>query len=414
VVISVGGLPWPAQVREPEQKRGGAGMRNTAEAVIIGGGVVGCSLLYNLAIRGMSNLVLLERDVIASGGTGRSQAISRMHYSNPFTTLMAWKSLKLLRNFEDAVGGPSGFVQTGYMLIVGSEAKAAVEQNVAMHQALGVNVQLITPAAAKAVAPMFELDDAAAIVYEPESGYSDPYAVASTYARRAQDMGAEVNLWTPVTGIRTSHGRVEAVQTAQGDIATPRAVVAAGPWSRALFQDIGLDLPIQPMRHQVTILRRPQDLLPDHPIISDLINNIGLRPDGGNLTLLGVNDADAFVDLDTYNPGVDMATVADGMRRMVRRCPLLRHAYFRGGWAGVYDVTPDWHPILDAVEGVEGLYCAAGFSGHGFKLSPMIGVVMAELITQGRATSVDISPMRWGRFRTGNLITSRHGYKVLA
>jgi sarcosine oxidase, subunit beta len=389
-------------------------MRNTADAVIVGGGVIGCSMLYNLAMQGMKNLVLLERDVIASGGTGRSQAISRMHYSNPFTTLMAWESLKLLRNFEDAIGGASGFVHTGYMLIVGAEGKAAVEQNVAMHQSLGVNVQLISAVEAKEVAPMFELDDAETIVYEPESGYSDPYAVASTYARRAQEMGAEINLWTTVTGIQVSHGRVEAVQTAQGDIATPTAVIAAGPWSRALFQGIGLDLPIRPMRHQVTILRRPQDLLPEHPIVSDLINNIGFRPDGGHLTLLGVNDADEFVDLDAYNPGVDMATVADGMHRAARRCPLLRRAYFRGGWAGLYDVTPDWHPILDRVEGVEGLYCAAGFSGHGFKLSPMIGVVMAELITQGRSTSVDISPMSWSRFRTGNLITSRHGYKVLA
>jgi sarcosine oxidase subunit beta len=389
-------------------------MRNTAEAVIIGGGVIGSSLLYNLAMRGMRDVVLLERDVIASGGTGRSQAISRMHYSNPFTTLLAWESLKILRNFEDIVGGPSGFTHTGYMLIVGSEGKEAVEQNVAMQRSLGVNTQLISPAEAKAVAPMLELDDAAAIAYEPESGYSDPYTVASTYARRAQDMGGEVNLWTPVTGIQVSHGRVEAVQTAQGDIATPRVVIAAGPWSRTLFQGIGLDLPIRPMRHQVTILRRPQDLLPNHPIVSDLINNIGIRPDGGHLTLLGVNDADEFVDLDAYNPGVDMATAADGMRRVVRRCPLLRRAYFRGGWAGLYDVTPDWHPILDRVEGVEGLYCAAGFSGHGFKLSPMIGVVMAELMTQGRSISVDISPMSWSRFRTGNLITSRHGYKVLA
>ncbi len=389
-------------------------MRNTAEAVIVGGGVVGCSMLYNLAMRGMRDVVLLERDVIASGGTGRSQAISRMHYSNPFTALLAWESLKILRKFEDMVGGASGFTHTGYMLIAGSEAKEAVEQNVAMQQSLGISTQLISVQDAKQVAPMFELADADAIVYEPESGYSDPYAVSSTYARRAQDMGAGINLWTPVTGLRVSSGHVEGVQTAQGDIATPRVVIAAGPWSRALFQGLGLDLPIRIMRHQVTILRRPRDLLPDHPIVSDLINNIGFRPDASDFTLLGVNDADAFVDLDTFNQGVDMAIVTDGMRRMVRRCPLLRHAYFRGGWAGVYDVTPDWHPILDAVEGIEGLYCAVGFSGHGFKLSPMIGVVMAELIIQGGARSVDITPMQWSRFRTGRLIASRHGYKVLA
>src|SRR6266511_728341 len=305
-------------------------MRRTAEAVIIGGGVMGCSMLYNLARRGMKNLVLLERDVIASGGTGRSQAISRMHYSNPFTTLLAWESLKLLRNFEDIVGGPSGFVPTGYMLIVGEEGQAAVEDNVTMQRSLGVNTQLISPAEGKEVAPMFDLEDAAAIAYEPESGYADPYVVASTYARRAQEMGAEINLWTPVTGIRLSHGRVEAVQTPQGDVATPRVIVAAGPWSRTLFQGLGMDVPIHPMRHQVTILRRPQDLLPNHPIVSDLINEIGFRPDAGNLTLLGVNSADEFVDLDTYNQGVDMAVVAEGMRRVARRCPLLRRAYFRG------------------------------------------------------------------------------------
>jgi sarcosine oxidase subunit beta len=389
-------------------------MRNTAEAVVIGGGVMGCSMLYNLAMRGMRDLVLLERDVIASGGTGRSQAISRMHYSNPFTALLAWESLKILRNFEDMVGGASGFTPTGYMLIAGSEAKEAVEQNVAMQQSLGISTQLISPQDAKKVAPMFEVEDAEAIAYEPESGYSDSYAVSSAYARRAQEMGAEVNLWTPVTGIRVSHGRVEGVHTAQGDIATSRVVIAAGPWSRTLFQGLGLDLPIRAMRHQVTILRRPQDLLTGHPIVSDLINNIGFRPDASDFTLLGVNDADAFVDLDTFNQGVDMAIVADGMHRMARRCPLLRHAYFRGGWAGVYDVTPDWHPILDAVDGIEGLYCAVGFSGHGFKLSPMIGVVMAELIIQGRACSVDITPMHWSRFRTGKLIAARHGYKVLA
>jgi sarcosine oxidase subunit beta len=175
-----------------------------------------------------------------------------------------------------------------------------------------------------------------------------------------------------------------------------------------------MDVPVQTVRHQVIVLRRPQDLLPDHPIVADLLNHIGFRPDIGNLTLLGLNSADEFVDLDTYNQGVDMEVVSEAVSRVVRRCPLLDQAYFRGGWAGLYDVTPDWHPILDAVEGVEGLYCAVGFSGHGFKLSPMIGVVMAELMTEGRASSVDITPMSWSRFREGKLISARHSFHVLA
>ena len=387
-------------------------MRSTADAVIIGGGVMGCGILYNLAQQGLRNLVLLERDVIGSGGTGRSQAICRMHYSNPITTSMAWESLKLYRNFEEAVGGPSGFVRTGYILAAGAEDREAMEQNVAMQRALGVNTQVISHTDAMEVAPMLDLEDAAGLAYEPESGYADPYSVASTYSRRARDMGAEVNLGTPVTAIRVSRGRVQGVETPNGEVSTSTVVVATGPWSRALFQGIGIDVPVRPVRHQVILLHRPNDLLPDHPIVADLINELSFRPDSTNLTTIGCGEEE--VDIDTWDQGVDMAVVADAFSRVVARCPLLAQAYFRGGWSGLFDVTPDWHPILDGVEGVEGLYCAVGFSGHGFKLSPMIGVVMAELIAGGQATSVDITPLRWTRFREGKLMTSRYRYRVLA
>ena len=387
-------------------------MRTTADAVVIGGGVIGCSILYNLARRGLRNLVLLERNVIGSGGTGRSQAICRMHYSNPVTTVLAWESLKLMRDFEEAVGGPSGFVRTGYVLVVGPEDREAMEQNVAMQRELGVNTQVISLDEAREVAPMLDLEDAGGLAYEPESGYADPYSIASTYARRAREIGAEVNLGVPATGIRVAQGRVQGVETSEGEISTSAVVVAAGPWSRSLLQGIGIDVPVVPVRHQVMMLHRPQDLLPDHPIVADLINEFSFRPDSTNLTLIGYGEED--VDIDIYNQGVDMSAVSDVFSRVAQRCPPLAQAYFRGGWSGLFDVTPDWHPILDELEGVEGLYCATGFSGHGFKLSPMIGVVMAELIAEGRATSVDITPLRWSRFREGDLVSSRYRYRVLA
>ena len=388
-------------------------MRSTADVVVIGGGVIGCSILYNLASQGERDLVLLEQGVIGGGGTGRSQAICRMHYSNPVTTQLAWESLKLIRDFQEAVGGPSGFVRTGYLLVAGPEDREAMEQNVAMQRAQGVNTQAISPAEAMEVAPMLNLEDAAGVAYEPESGYADTYAVASTYARRAREMGAEVHLGVPVTGIRISQGRVEGVATPQGEVSTSTVVVAAGPWSKALLRGIGIEVPLRPVRHQVIMLHRPQDLLPDHPTVGDLINRLSFRPDSTNLTMIGYGEEEE-VDIDTYNQGVDTSVVSEAFSLVVRRCPLMAQAYFRGGWSGLFDVTPDWHPILDAVEGVEGLYCALGFSGHGFKLSPMVGVVMAELIAQGRATSVDITPLRWSRFREGDLLSSRYRYKVLA
>ena len=386
-------------------------MRTTADAVIIGGGVMGCSILYNLGQQGMRDLVLLERDVLASGSSGRSQAISRVHYSNPVTTSLAWESQKLFRTFEDTVGGPSGFVRTGYMLVVGTDEKEAMEQNVAMQRSLGVNTSSITQEEAAEVAPMLALDDAAGLAYEPESGYADPYSVASTYARRARDTGAEVNLETPVTRIQVSDSRVQGVETAQGTVSAPIVVVAAGPWSTAMLRDIGIELPVRPVRHQLIVLQRPDDL-PDHPVVGDLIHETSFRPDSTNLTLIGSEEEET--DIDTWNRGVDMDVVATAFNRVATRCPLLAQASFRTGWSGLFDVTPDWHPILDRVAGVDGLYCAVGFSGHGFKLSPMVGVVMAELIAKGQASSVDISMLDWDRFKEDRLMKSRYRYRVLA
>ena len=386
--------------------------RPTADAVIVGGGVIGCSILYNLAALGMKRLLLLEQGILAGGGSGLSQAILRLHYSNPVTTLLSWHSLKLLQDFEEAVGGPSGYVRTGYLLLAAAEDRDALEANVAMQREMGVDTHVLSQAEAREVAPMLDLDDAAAIAYEPQSGYADPSSVAATYARRARDMGAEVRLSTAVTAIRVDGGRVVGVETPAGVVATPNVVVAAGPWSNSLLRTVGVDLPQKPMRHQVLTLERPLDVLPSHPTVADLINEFSFRPEGGNLTLLSYGEEDC--ELEGYNPGVEMRLASEALPRLARRCPAFAQAAFRGGWAGLFDVTPDWHPILDRVEGIEGLYAATGFSGHGFKLSPMVGVAMAELIARGRSTSFDITPLRWSRFREGALMDSRYRYRVLA
>jgi sarcosine oxidase subunit beta len=388
-------------------------MKETAEAVIIGGGVMGCSILYNLARRGLIDSLLVERGVLGSGSTGRSQAICRMHYSNPVTASMAWESLKVYANFDGVVGGTSGFVQTGYLVVVEDIDRPGLEQNVAMQQELGINTQAVSEAELADLAPMIRVSPEEALAWEPESGYADPYRVTTSYAARARELGAEISLRTPVSGIEISGGRVRAVVTEQGRVETPIAVVAAGPWSRPLLAPSGIDLPLSTVRHQVAALVRPVDQLPHHPIVGDIAQSFSFRPDGSTMTMMGFGD-DEEVDADTYDQGVGMSDLADAIVRIGRRMPAMSDTYYRGGWSGLFTTTPDWHPILDRVPGIEGLYCAVGFSGHGFKLSPAIGMSMAELITQGQSTTIDLNPLRFSRFEEGDLMSSRYRYRVLA
>ena len=388
-------------------------MPTTADAVIIGGGVMGCSILYNLAEQGVTNTLLLERDVLASGSTSKSQAILRMHYSNEVTSSLAWQSLEIFKNFEELTGTPSGYTRTGYFLIVGSEDRQAMHDNVAMHRRLGIASEIVSIEDMQELAPMLAVEGDEAFAYESESGYADPYSVTIGFANRARDMGARVLDGTPVTGIEVSGNKVSAVLTAEGRVETPIAVVAAGPWSDRLLSRVGVDVPIRPLRHQVVVLRRSPGPEADHPVVADNLNGFSARPDIGGLTMIGAGE-DEFVDADTFNQGVDMAVVQPAFEGIVRRIPAMARAVFRGGWSGAFTVTPDWHPVLDRIEGIDGLYCAVGFSGHGFKESPMIGKSMAELITKGRAECVDISMLNLKRFETGELLRSRYAMQVLA
>ena len=174
----------------------------------------------------------------------------------------------------------------------------------------------------------------------------------------------------------------------------------------------GVDFPLIPVRHQVALATRPIDLLPGHPIVGDIAQSLSFRPESPTLTMVGF--AEDEVELDDYDQGIDQAHAADALARVARRMPAIAESYLRGGWSGLFTTTPDWHPILDRVPGIEGLFCMVGFSGHGFKLAPAIGQAMAELVLEGQSSSFDLSPLRFGRFEEGNLVLSRYRYRVLA
>ena len=386
----------------------------TAEAVIIGGGVMGCSILYNLAARGLKNPVLLERDLLGSGSTGRSSGVVRMHYSNEVHARMAWQSLEIFSSFDQLIGGECGLVETGFLIFAGPDDLSAFRANVAMQQNVGIRTDIISRDDAAEIAPGFYLDDCAAIAYEPRSGYADPSGTALAYAARARELGATIHLQAPVTGIQVAENRVVAVTTATERYETPLAVIATGPWSRPLLLKHGIDLPLQATRHEVVHLKRPMDKLPYHPGAGDIANLIYFRPESTDLTLLGNgNEEELIDDPDVYAPRPSQAFIQDVWTRLVKRVPVMAEAQYSTGYAGLYTTTPDSHPVMDRVEGIDGLYICTGFSGHGFKLSPMVGVLMAELMLEGQATSIDISPLRMSRFREGDLNQPAYGFKVL-
>ena len=391
-------------------------MTETADVLIIGGGVMGASIAYQLAMQHAGRIVLLERQALGNGTTGRSGAIVRQHYSNEFTVRMAKASLAVFQHFDDLVGGDCGFITTGMLVMVDEQGAEALRANVAMQQDQGVNTKLINAEEISQVAAEYNGEGVALACYEPDTGVADPMATTHCFAKRARDYGATIREGVAVTRILTQNGRVTGVQTTQGDVHAAIVVLAANVWSMALAQAIGIALPIMATRHPMTVLRRPHDFGGRqglHAVGLDLTRHIYLRPDLGGVTLVGSTE-DVFVasDPDNYAQGLTEEEIAHFRRMAGRSIPALARAVPRGGWAGIYDDTPDYHPILDRLAAYEGLYCAVGFSGHGFKLSPIVGEWMAQFILTGNKPD-DLQYFAYDRFAEGKEIRPRYTSGVL-
>ena len=386
----------------------------TTEAVVVGGGVMGASVLYNLASRGVERPVLLERDTLGSGSTGRSSGIIRMHYSTEVSTRLAWNSYHIFMDFDEIVGGDVAFVKTGFLVIAPEDALDGLQHNTAIQQSVGVPTSIISLDEAQEVAPGFELAEGESFGWEPESGHADPSGTAMAFAARARDLGAQVVLESPATDVEVRNGKVVAVVTEKELYETPVAVLATGPWSARFLPKLGIEAPLEATRHEVFFIRRPMDALPSHPGGADLANLTYFRPEGADLTLVGNGNVEHEVDPDTYNPKPSMDYVEDIWMRLVKRIPAIADGDFYTGYAGLYTSTPDLHPIIDQVDGIEGLYVCTGFSGHGFKLSPTVGICMAELILDGAAKTVDLTPLRLARFAEGDLNTISYKFRVVA
>ena len=387
-------------------------MIDSYDVVVIGGGVMGCATLHYLAKMGVTNTLLLERDTLAAGSTGRSMTILRMHYSNAITTQMAKESRDVIADFESETGHPGGFVNTGYVFMVEPGQEDALRKNSALQRKHGVDSRPMAPQEASVMWPEMDFHGVGAVTFEPNSGYADSSAVTNGFALSAREAGAEVRLGSNVTGIVVEGGKAVAVETDLGRINAGAVVLTAGPWIPEFLESVGAPLSLSWVRHQVIKLHRPLNRIPTHPIIADTSNGISFRPDAGDLTLIGIREDPT--DRDTYNQSVDPSCVADSLEYLVRRYPAFDEAGWDGGWSGLFTITPDHHPVIDRVPGIDNLVVGAGFSGHGFKLSPSIGRALAELATHGKSTSIDMTPLRFTRFAENDLLDSAYGASVFA
>ncbi|HZZ65249.1 MAG TPA: FAD-binding oxidoreductase [Candidatus Baltobacteraceae bacterium] len=392
-------------------------MKNlTADVVVIGGGVNGCSTAYHLAKAGLKNVVLVEKGHVASGPTGLSSGVVREYYTLEPLAMMARDSVKVLKNFHELIGGEAGFVQCGIVFVSGPADDAVIRESVDMHRRIGITEELLLPDRLLEMEPQLNTDGIAYGVYEPSGGYADPALVANSFANAAKREGVKILHNTEVTGIGVEGGRVTSVLTHGGPIYTENVVNLAGPWGRKISNMVGIEIPLTASRHPVQVLQRPESWRTPTPVWSDLVSGWYFKPEARHGIMVGSLtevESDRDVEVEGYAMTTTFEEAAPYAEAITHRFPIMQDGSLTSGWAGLYDVTPDGVPIIDSFGEVRGFFCAVGWNGHGFKTSPALGALMAELITTGTCKTYDLTIFRHDRFDSNTSKMSRTAYAII-
>lgn len=386
-------------------------MSQTADVVVVGGGVNGASIAYALAARGV-RVVLVEKAALASGASGRSSALVRMHYTNEEDARLALASFPVFRNWTEVMGGPAVFTHTGFVNVVAPQYAEHLRRNVEMLKGLGVNTSALTGAELKELQPFANVEDIGAAAYEPDSGYANPAETVEGFRRRATELGARILQWTAVTRVLRQECRVMGVDTSAGRIDAGSVIVAAGAWSKRLCEEFGLALPVRPKAIDTVAVTRPPELRNPHMIFIDNVLGNYFRPEGGGLTLVGIPCQEWDIDPDTLGTGLPPQAADAGAQLLTHRIPAMERATLARGYRAFDGYSTDRHAILGRVDGIDGLYLATAFSGSGFKIAPAVGMCMAELVTEGSAKTVDIEPFSLRRFAEGRTVEGPYPYAV--
>lgn len=386
------------------------------DVIIVGGGVIGCSIAWQLAKRKIGRVLLLEKSFLGAGSSGKSGAIIRQHYSTKLSVQMARLSLRVFEQFPEIVGGPPVFSHTGLVLVMEQKDRPALEANLQMQKSLGVDVDIVSHQQLTDIDPHVFLSENEIAAFEKEAGYVEAVQVVASFASAARREGADIREGVEVKDIHVKSGKVTAVETNEGTYHCGKVVLATGPWAGVLSNKIGFPLPVQPSRTQVALYRRPTDFGKATKVYADFVHGVYFKPTHGEMmhggSLRG-EEIDDKVNPDDYPESADSEWLPKIRNGLCRRYPTLHKSFGRGGYGALYGITPDWHPILDRLPGIEGAYCAVGFSGHGFKLSPIVGQLMTEMIVDGSAHSLDISAFRSTRFQENALVSTPYSYGVM-
>jgi sarcosine oxidase subunit beta len=384
----------------------------TADVVIVGAGVIGASTAFHLAQAGVRSVIVVERRHIGAGATGKSGALVRTHYTNEPETRLAFESLRYFQHWRELVGGDCGFRPVGLLVFVPAEYLDHLRANVAMHRSVGVNTSVITAEEARELDPSLYVGDVTHVAYEPESGYADPNGTAYGFMRAATARGVRLWLDTEVTGVTTVGPRVTGVTTSRGPIASPAVIIAAGAWANSLFARLGIDLGLVPVLGRIAIFRWAYERSERHLTYIDHVNRTWARPIDGNCTLIGVHDprGEPEGDPDRFSQAVTPDYIELCRQKLVARFPVMQHSSVRGNWQCIMMRSPDSRPLIGRLPQYDGLYCMAGDSGTSFKTAPAIGKCLAELVTVGKAETMDLYPFRPTRVAEGKLWQDRHDY----
>ncbi|MFF5301715.1 NAD(P)/FAD-dependent oxidoreductase [Streptomyces sp. NPDC013161] len=369
-------------------------MKRQAEVVVIGGGVIGTSIAYHLARAGVRDVVLVERDELAAGSTSKAAGGVRAQFSDGLNVQLGARSLEAFERFEEDTGYDIGLHRVGYLFLLSTpEDVASFETGVRLQNSLDVPSRIIDPAEARRLSPLISTEGLIAAAYSPDDGHCTPEAVVHGYASAARAHGATILRHTDVTGIETHGDTITAVVTTLGRIDTDTVICAAGAWSKGIGAMAGVDLPVQPLRRQIAVTEPVTGLPPNFPMTIDFTTSLYFHTEGPGL-LVGMSDPDERPGFATDTHDRWIPRLADAMRR---RAPDLLELRRIGGWAGLYENTPDHNALIGEATSVSRFLYATGFSGHGFLQGPAVGEVVRDLYL-GHVPFVDVSPLSAGRF----------------
>lgn len=367
----------------------------TASVVVIGGGVVGCSIAYHLARRGQRDVLVVEREAVGSGTTSKAAGGIRAQFPTETEIRFSLESIRVFERFEEEFGVDPGYRKIGYLFLISDETDLrGFESRIAVQRRLGVDVRVITPQDAQALIPALRIDDLIAAVWGPGDGMAGPAEVTNAFARRARDLGARIAEGVEVTAIDVAAGRARGVRTTGGDVAAPVVVNAAGPTAARIGRLAGVEVAVLPRRRHIFFTEPFPELPGPVPLTNDRATGFYFRKEMEQVLLSPGDVEDTGEDT---NVPVDWGRVEETVDKAIRRLPILERARIAGGWAGLRPLTPDEHAIIGWAPGVDGFFLAAGFCGHGFQHSPATGRYVSEWLLDG-TPSLDLSLFDPARF----------------